>query len=313
MLLVEPRDIKLTTRSEISVRRTLPHAKLRRVGAWVFLDHFGPTPQVDGMTVAAHPHSGLQTVTWLFEGQIHHRDSIGSSQVIRPGQLNLMTAGAAVAHSEKALVSVEHENLHAVQMWVALPNIATNEPASFEHQSELPGFQTENLQAKVLIGELGGVASPAKVFSPLVAAQLDVSGSASIQLNPDWEYALLAVAGGITASSDTGETGEAAQTQLLYLPHSTSRLNLEPTAAGDQAASPKATVLLIGGEPFDEQIIMWWNFIERSPEAIVAKREQWNSRETHPSPGFEHFEDEVGGWIPAPELPNVTLRPRGRD
>ncbi len=312
MLLVEPREIKLTTRSEIAVRRTIPHAKLRRVGAWVFLDHFGPTPQVDGMTVAAHPHTGLQTVTWLFEGQVHHRDSVGSSQLIRPGQLNLMTAGTGVAHSEKARVAAEVSNLHAVQLWVALPNSASNQPPSFEHLNELPQFQTPNLTGKVFIGELAGAASPAKVFSPLVAAQLDLTGVASIALRPDWEYAILPVAGGVSALSADDETFEVAETELLYLPTGADRLTLEPAVDQGDPSSKTATLLLIGGEPFDEEIIMWWNFIERTPEAIASKREQWNVRETHPVAGFEIFEDEIGGWIPAPELPNVTLRPRGR-
>ncbi len=306
MLLVEPREIKLTTRSEIAVRRTIPHAKLRRVGAWVFLDHFGPTPQVDGMTVAAHPHTGLQTVTWLFEGQVHHRDSIGSSQLIRPGQLNLMTAGTGVAHSEKARVAAEVSNLHAVQLWVALPNSASNQPASFEHLNELPQFEAHNLTGTVFIGEFGGATSAARVYSPLVGAQLDVAGDASIELRPDWEYAILPVVGGVVARNAESETLEAAETELLYLPTGTRELHLEPVGG------KPSNLLLIGGEPFDEEIIMWWNFIERTPEAITAKREQWNARETHPVEGFEVFEDEIGGWIPAPDLPNVTLRPRGR-
>jgi redox-sensitive bicupin YhaK (pirin superfamily) len=313
MLLVEPREIKLTTRSEIAVRRTVPHAKLRRVGAWVFLDHFGPTPQVDGMTVAAHPHTGLQTVTWLFEGQVHHRDSVGSSQLIRPGQLNLMTAGTGVAHSEKARVASEVSNLHAVQLWVALPKSASNQPASFEHLNELPQFEAPNLTGTVFIGEFGGAASPAKVYSPLMAAQLDLSGGTSIDLRPDWEYAILPVAGGVIATSADGETLEAAETELVYLPMGTDKLRLEPTGAQSAQGTQGATLLLIGGEPFDEEIIMWWNFIERTPEAIAVKREQWNARETHPVEGFEIFEDEIGGWIPAPELPNVTLRARGRN
>lgn len=317
MFVVEPREIKLTTRSEISVRRTIPHAKLRRVGAWVFLDHFGPTPQIDGMTVAAHPHSGLQTVTWLFEGQIHHRDSIGSSQLIRPGQLNLMTAGHAVAHSEKARISTEHQNLHAVQLWIALPESASRQPASFEHLDALPRFDASNLTGQVLIGEFAGVSSLAKVFSPLVAIQLDVAGAADVSLKPDWEYAILPVTGLLKVSvfgdgaerseSQIQESQTAQATQLVYLPTGSGAVTLEPIG------TDPVKLLLIGGEPFDEEFIMWWNFIERSPEAIATKREQWNSRETHPVAGFEEFEDEVGGWIPAPELPNVTLRPRGRD
>lgn len=317
-LIVEPREVKLSTRTEISVRRLIPHAKLRRVGAWVFLDHFGPTPQVDGMQVARHPHTGLQTVTWLFEGEVDHRDSIGSRQVIRPGQLNLMTAGRAVAHSEKSageksVGSVESDapqSLHAVQLWLALPDSVRQQQPSFEHLESVPNIQLDATTAQVFIGALAGIESPARVFSPLVGAELVVRGRTWLPLRSGWQHALLVVDGSLSVDGKV-----VANRDLAYL---------EPEAGtrGVWLDVPEGTeesrVILIGGEPFTEEIVMWWNFIARSSDEIVAMREQWNAQAEPESPSgkdalgaYPLYSDELGGWIPAPELPNVTLRPRG--
>ena len=119
-MLLEPRFVKISTRTGIEVRRTLPNARKRMIGAWAFADHFGPTPQTEGMVVAAHPHTGLQTATWMIEGRFEHRDSIGSIQLLEPGQLNLMTAGRGIAHSELSMADAK--TLHAVQLWIALPD-----------------------------------------------------------------------------------------------------------------------------------------------------------------------------------------------
>ncbi|MDE2592472.1 MAG: pirin family protein, partial [Actinomycetales bacterium] len=173
-VIVEPREVKLSTRTETIVRRLLPHAKLRRIGAWVFLDHFGPTPQVHGMQVQRHPHTALQTVTWLFEGRVTHRDSVGSVQVIEPGQLNLMTAGRGVAHSEQSVPGATSQ--HAVQLWLALPDAVKDVAPMFEHHARLPQLQLDALTATVFIGALAGIESPARVFSPLVGAELVVRG-----------------------------------------------------------------------------------------------------------------------------------------
>ncbi|MEN9731569.1 MAG: hypothetical protein RL488_879 [Actinomycetota bacterium] len=287
--ILEPRIVKLSTRTEVDIKRNLPHAHLRRIGAWVFLDHFGPTAQVDGMVVAAHPHTGLQTVTWPFAGRVDHRDSIGSQQLIEPGQLNLMTAGRGIAHSEMSLVGPS--SLHAVQLWVALPNEVRNMEPAFEHVGSPPTFEVSGLKATVFIGGLGGVVSPAKVYSPLLGAELHVSGSASLGVRSDWEHGVLVVSGSATIN------GEAvAKDHLFYVEAGASELEL----SGD------FTAILIGGEPFAEPIVMWWNFIARNSDEIVEMRETWNER----SDRFGEVEDNIGGWIPAPELPNVTLRAR---
>lgn len=241
------------------------------------------------MVVAAHPHTGLQTVTWPFAGRVDHRDSIGSKQLIEPGQLNLMTAGRGIAHSEVSLVGPAA--LHAVQLWVALPDEARNMAPTFEHLAELPQFEAKNLKAIVFIGALGSAVSPAKVYSPLVGAELQVSGSATLPVNDRWEHGVLVVNGEARINGET-----VAKDQLFFVATGRDQLQLE----GDFKA------ILIGGEPFAEPIVMWWNFIARSSDEIVEMRETWNARDDR----FGEVEDTIGGWIPAPELPNVTLRPR---
>ena len=289
-LIIEPRVVKLTTRTEIDVRRNLPHAHLKRIGAWVFLDHFGPTRQVDGMIVAAHPHTGLQTVTWPFAGRVDHRDSIGSQQLIEPGQLNLMTAGRGVAHSERSLVGPEE--LHAVQLWLALPEANRNMAPDFEHVGKPPKLRMGSLDLTVFIGEFDGVRSPATVYSPLIGAELRLTGKQTLSLRDDWEYGVLAVSGSIRVNGE-----ELQQNSLIYLPTGTETVELD----GEDFLG-----ILIGGTPFNEEIVMWWNFIARSGEEVQQMRSEWNAQGEQ----YPHFEDEVGGWIPAPELPNVTLRAR---
>jgi redox-sensitive bicupin YhaK (pirin superfamily) len=263
------------------------------IGPWCFVDYFGPTLQTDGMVVAAHPHIGLQTVTWLLEGEIEHRDSLGSIQLIRPGQLNLMTAGSGIAHSE--ISNPTSDRLHAVQLWLALDEQHRNMAPAFEHHAELPMASIAGGVAKVMIGEFGGTMSPATHFHPMVAAELRLTaGSHEIALNPEFESGLLVVAG------DVAIQGEAvAAADLKYVEAGAASIRVE--CASD------AVLLLLGGAPFGEKILMWWNFIARNQDEITQARAQWNARDVRF--GAE-FEDRVGGWIPAPDLPNVTLQPR---
>lgn len=286
--MVSPRVVKLTTRTEVDIKRSFPQPALRRIGAWVFLDHFGPTPQVDGMVVAQHPHTGLQTVTWPFAGHVEHRDSVGSIRVLNPGELNLMTAGKGISHSEISLPT--SDSLHAAQLWLALPDSARGIDPFFEHHGNLPKFADGSNEATVFIGSLGGVTSLAKVFTPLVGAELRVYGDWELPLEPHFEHGILAVSGQLFVNGDPLTVDD-----LVYL---------EP---GERALiGGNGVALLLGGEPFKEHIVMWWNFIARSHAEIVQMREAWNAQ----GPDWEPFEDRIGGWIPAPELPNVELRPR---
>ena len=288
-LIVTPRQVKLTTRTEVDIKRTIPQPALRRIGAWVFIDHFGPTAQVDGMVVARHPHTGLQTVTWPFAGEVEHRDSEGSVQVLRPSELNLMTSGSGISHSEISLVG--STSLHAAQLWLALPENARNIEPFFAHHSKLPVLSLGASSAKVFIGTLGSAVSPATTFSPLVGAELQVSGEFALPLAEDYEHGILVVSGSVSVNGVA-----VAVDDLIYL-----SVGETATVSGDGVA------LLLGGEPFTEHIVMWWNFIGRTHSEIVNWREAWNLQSSE----WKNFEDSVGGWIPAPELPNVTLQSRG--
>jgi redox-sensitive bicupin YhaK (pirin superfamily) len=294
-VLLDPRLVKLTPRSGISIRRTLPHRDIKLIGAWCFVDHYGPTSQVQAMQVAAHPHTGLQTVTWLFSGEVEHRDSVGSVQRINPGELNIMTSGNGISHSELSLES--SSDLHGIQLWVALPEEARTISPTFDHFGNLPEIKTESFIAKVFIGELFGLKAPARSHSQLVGAELNFISSASevIELRADFEYGILVIDGEVKIQGSKVPVGS-----LLFL--STDNQQIEVSAAAG------SRIVLLGGEPFTEPIIMWWNFIGRSHEEIVQMREDWELETNR----FGRFEDEIGGRIPAPPMPSLKLVPRTR-
>ena len=292
-MLLEPRLVKLTTRTELEVRRLLPHLRQRYIGAWCFVDHFGPTEQTNGMVVAAHPHTGLQTATWVFEGVVEHRDSVGSIQVIEPGQLNLMTAGHGIAHSE---LSLKHEGrLHAVQLWIALPDAERERVPDFAHHADLPEIHLGEAVIRLFVGELLGERSSARTFSQLLGAEvrLPAGTSITVPVNRDFEHGLLVAEGAVAVNSCP-----VGLNQMEYLELGIEHLTI--------SATEDSTLILLGGVPLGEKLLMWWNFIGRSHAEIVEMRRAWNARE----PRFGEFADNIGGWIPAPELPNLELRPR---
>ncbi|HWB35608.1 MAG TPA: pirin family protein, partial [Rugosimonospora sp.] len=250
-----------------------------------------------------HPHTGLQTVTWLLEGEVLHRDSLDNTQPIRPGQLNLMTSGHGIAHAEVS-PSPHPPLLHGLQLWVALPAGAKDGPARFEHHADLPRFSAPGVEGTVLIGSLGGATSPARVHTPLVGADLDVYGAAEVPLEPGFEYAILATSGSATVDGRVVEPGA-----LLYL--GTGRSSLPLVAQG------KARLFLLGGEPFEEHLVMWWNFVARTHEEIVAARTDWTAAvdaaaSGAPSPRFGVVRGYDGAPLPAPEMPTTRLLPRDR-
>src|SRR5919107_621810 len=183
------------------VRRLLPTLGRRMVGAWAFVDHYGPDDIADGagMQVAPHPHTGLQTVSWLLEGEVHHRDSLGSDVRFGPGELALMTAGHGIAHSEQS-PAVHPRFLHGAQLWVVLPDGDREVQPAFEHHGTLPGFTSDGVRATVLMGSFGGAGSPGTAYTPLVGVDLDLAAAADVEvpLEPDFEYGLLASSGSVT-------------------------------------------------------------------------------------------------------------------
>ncbi len=299
-MIVEPRNVRLTTRTGVDVKRFIPHAKLRTIGAWCFVDHFGPTKQAEAMVVAAHPHIGLQTVTWIFEGKVLHKDSLGNSQELSPGQLNLMTAGKGISHSE---ISKKGEgNLHAMQLWVALPSKDKDMDPVFDHLADLPVIETVDLQAKVLAGSFMGETAKTRIFSQMVGVELRIKAGSKLVLPLDkgFEYGLVVVQGSAKARPEGQETDQIGENQLGYWAPGQVGLEVEAGYGEDLVA------ILLGGVPFPEKILMWWNFIGRSHEEIALARTQWNARDKR----FGSFKDDIGGWIPAPDLPNVILTAR---
>ncbi|MGX6606987.1 pirin family protein [Micromonosporaceae bacterium Da 78-11] len=281
-----------------SVTRTLPNRQRRTVGAWCFLDAYGPHDLTgsDGMRVGPHPHTGLQTVTWLVAGEVLHRDSLGTLQEIRPGQLNIMTAGRGISHSEET--PREHTPvLQGVQLWVALPHASRDRPPSFASFADLPVLTDGGLRVTVLIGELAGAASPAEAHTPLLGAEITLAAgtTSSLPLRPDFEYAVLTLDGAATVDDATLKPGP-----LLYLGAGRTSVRL--------GAGSAARVLLLGGEPFDERLVMWWNFVARDHDEIVQMRADWADA----TPRFGTVRGYDGPPLPAPPMPITRLVPRGR-
>lgn len=278
------------------VRRLLPKRQRATIGAWCFVDHFGPLEVAGkpGMRVPPHPHIGLQTVTWLLDGEILHRDSLGNQQTIRPGELNLMTAGRGIAHSEES--EPEHPPmLHGVQLWTALPSWSRAVEPAFDHVTELPSVETEGLRLTVLMGEIAGAASPARAYSDLVGADVQVTRATDedLPLRKDFEYGAIALAGEASVDGVSLRPG-----LLVYL--GTGRRTL-----AIRAGAP-ARLLLLGGEPFGEPLFMWWNFVGHSIEEIVEAREDWASGRR-----FGEVHGFAGPRLEAPAMIPGRLKPRG--
>ncbi|MEC3978512.1 pirin family protein [Amycolatopsis sp. H20-H5] len=263
----------------------------------VFVDHYGPDNIAERpwMAVPPHPHLGLQTVSWLLDGEVLHRDSLGSEHTLRPGQLGLMTAGRAISHSEQS--PPDHApSLHGAQLWVALPDGSRATEPQFEFHGDLPLIEEPGLRARVILGEFAGLVSPGRTFSPLAGVDVGLTAGADtvLPLEPDFEYAVLTAAG--VAEVDGVEL---APGSLLYL--GCGRTELRVGAATD------ARMLLLGGEPFAEKIVMWWNFVARTGEEIAAAREQWRH-----GTGFGTVRGYEGDALAAPPLPPGPLAARGR-
>ncbi|MFJ9884726.1 pirin family protein [Streptomyces sp. NPDC091287] len=293
--LLAPRRVQLGEGTE--VRRLLPNLGRRMVGAWAFVDHYGPDDIADepGMQVPPHPHMGLQTVSWLHDGEVLHRDSLGSLQTVRPRELGLMTSGRAISHSEES--PKEHARLlHGAQLWVALPEAHRNIEPHFQHHTDLPVVTAPGVTATVILGELDGAASPGTAYTPIVGADVTLAGGAEarLPLDPDFEYAVLSM------------SGEAEVDGVPVLPGSMLYLGCGRTELPLRAVSD-AGLMLLGGEPFEEELVMFWNFIARSGEEIVQARKDWEEGSR-----FGEVQGYDGARLPAPELPSTPLKPRGR-
>ncbi|MFF2774350.1 pirin family protein [Streptomyces sp. NPDC058052] len=294
--ILTPRDVPLGGPRAMTVRRTLPQRARTLIGAWCFADHYGPDPVAasGGMDVAPHPHIGLQTVSWLFSGEIEHRDSLGSHAAVRPGEINLMTGGHGIAHSEVS--TPDTTVLHGVQLWVALPDAHRDTPRDFTHHAPRP-VRVDGAELRVFLGTLAGDTSPVPTFTPLLGAELllDPGATVTLAVDPEFEHGLLVDEGDVTLDGTALRPAE-----LGYTAPGRASLTLANTSPH------RARLVLLGGPPFEEEIVMWWNFIARTDAEIRRAREEW-ARATD---RFGAVTGYPGDRLPAPELPTTPLKPR---
>ncbi len=295
---IPAREVPLGGPRAMSVRRTLPQKHRSLIGAWCFADHYGPDDVTGrgGMDVAPHPHTGLQTVSWLFSGEVEHRDSAGVHTMVRPGELNLMTSGGGIAHSEVS--TPETTVLHGVQLWLALPNSTRQGPRNFQHYAPDP-VVLGGATVKVFLGSLAGAHSPVATDTPLLGAEVVLAPNSEIELavNPSFEHGVLVDTGAVVLAGT-----ELVRSELGYLGTGHAEFVLTNRTPNS------ARVIILGGKPFDEEILMWWNFVGRSHEEIVGFREAWQqeSRQFGTVLGYRGTINR----LPAPALPGLRLRPR---
>ena len=278
------------------VRRALPSRQRRMVGPFIFLDQMGPEllRQGRGLDVAPHPHIGLATVTYLFAGELLHRDSLGSVQPIRPGEVNWMTAGRGIAHSERTPQEMRAvgSELFGIQSWVALPTQHEEMEPTFTHHSanELPILEDHGKRVRLICGSLYGARSPVRLLSDMFYAEVILEGDARLQVPKDYEERAAYVVEGSIALAPDGETFHAGQL-LVFKPGSEIILN----------ASGQARLMLLGGEPLEGRRHIWWNFVSSSPERIEQAKDDWKSGR------FSPVVDETE-FIPLPETGPVVVR-----
>jgi redox-sensitive bicupin YhaK (pirin superfamily) len=259
------RDVAL---GPLTVTRVLPVRGRRLVGPWCFLDRVGPLAFEDSspVDIGAHPHIGLQTVTWLLDGELVHYDSLGYESLLRPGGVNVMTSGAAIAHAERTPAK-NRGRLNGAQLWVALPDQDRQMTASFLHVERVPLDEQRGGIVQVFAGSLGGLLSPVPHYSGIFGGDLRVHPGTvlEIPLEAAYEYAALVLNG------DCSLEGQSLQERVLYY------LGTHRSDACF-ASQSGGRLLLIGGPPFPEQILMWWNFVARTPHEIADARTDWEER-----------------------------------
>lgn len=272
------------------VRRTLPSKARTMVGPFIFVDQFGPA-HFDigrGMDVRPHPHINLATVTYLFEGAIDHRDSLGTYATIRPGALNLMTAGKGIVHSERtpAPERTSGSPISGMQTWLALPDGKEEIDPAFEHvaKDDLPLVENDGVSARVIMGSLWGATAPTTQHSATIYADILMNAGASIPIDADMDERAVLVAIG-QASLDN----ERLETHSLYV--------LKPGQAMTLRAESDCRVMLLGGEAFTTPRHVWWNFVSSSRDRINQAKADWKAQLFPKVPGDE------GEFIPIPEVP----------
>jgi redox-sensitive bicupin YhaK (pirin superfamily) len=273
---------------EIPLARVLPAATRRMVGPFIFLDHMGPAevPPGQGLSVRPHPHVGLATVTWLFEGAIFHRDSLGNQQLIRPGELNWMTAGRGIVHSERSPADGAGGTLHGLQMWVALPAEHEDTAPTFAHYPTLPTVDRPGARLHIIAGTAYGATAPTEALSPLFYVEARLQPGAQLPVVEGYtERALYVVDGDVVVDGTTYPR----ETMVIFAPG-------EPAVV--ESVGP-ALVMLLGGEPVGRRFIDW-NFVATSPERIEAAKAAWRAFGTPEGARFPVVPGDEGEFIPLP-------------
>ncbi len=297
-----PRNVPLGTADRVEVSRLMPQRGLAMIAGWCVLDHFGP--DAAPLRMACHPHTCLQTVTWLFDGEIHHRDALGSDVFVHPGEVAIMTAGWGTTHTEYSTPGP----LHGVQLWAALPdNVRFTQPG-FEYFTTEPVRMGDH-EVAVFVGEFGDSDSPVQVYSPLCAAEIrfTTADPLEVEVPENWEFGVLADSGTVQVDDTKVPAGA-----LGYLTPGRRRLRLQAHANAGEIVR----ALVIGGEPLGEDIIAWWAFVGHSHEEIAAWRANWQL-----AIGAEQGGDNAGNFpltprtddepeLAAPPLPPIRMRPR---
>ena len=271
------------------IKRALPNREKRMIGAWCFLDHAGPVKfnEGEGLDVGPHPHIGLQTFTWMIDGTVNHDDSLGSKQLIRPKQVNIMTAGRGISHTEVAPKT--ETGMHTAQLWIALPDSHRHMEPKFEHHPDLPTVQQDNALVTVLVGDFLGKTSPVTVYTPLLGVDVEAVEDLDIKLplRQDFEYGILALEGEATIN------GKAlTQDNMLVFETQNEVLHIQ--------CKKGTRILVLGGEPFETEILLWWNFVARTQAEMAEARQQWIDRD----PRFGEIPAYEGPGLIAPVLPD---------
>ena len=285
----DPIDILVQGRAHelgpgFAVRRVLPSVKRRMVGPFVFFDHFGPmvvAPGGDGMAVRPHPHIGLATVTYLFDGGIFHRDGLGYAQAIRPGDVNWMTAGSGIVHSERTEPEMRRTGfrMHGVQTWVALPKAHEETAPAFEHvpAASLPSWHEGIASLRLIVGTYKGRTAPTTHFSPIFYVAAEMAAAAKVTVSPEHAERAIYVAEGTVMVGDR-------QLEVGDLAVLTAGLDTEM-----MAGATGAKAMLLGGAPLDGPRHIWWNFVSSSKERIEQAKADWREGRFAMVPGDPEF------------------------
>lgn len=270
MAAIEVREGRTTTIGQMGIVRVLPTKNRRTIGPWCFADlmQADDLDRPPPLEIGPHPHIGLATVTWLFSGSALHTDSLGTEQLIRPGQLNLMTAGHGIAHAEEGVdtdETWESTGTMGVQLWLAQTETTRHEASAFQHVSELPETEIGASRARVLVGEVGDARSPAEFAHPTIGLDIVLGGRTAVPVDPGFEYGVVPIDNPVRVGEDIVEPGS-----LAIVPAGFDEIVLS-------ARSTPARLMLLGGEPLGDKVKMWWNFVARTTDELTGAWRDWHS------------------------------------